>query len=162
MSLLRAWLERTGTSDLALARRAGLSKPMINQIKSGRRRPSPEAAKRIESATDGEVRAAGLLGLEEAGAPFDHETSPRPISGGRWSVRVAADGTLHLSKEMMAALGFSAGERLLFAPDGDSVRVHSTDRALKVIQAEVRARTPEGVSLADELIAARRLEAKRD
>lgn len=145
-----------------LAKQLGLGAGTLSSIRNGHRRPSPELAKRIESATDGEVRATVLLGLEEAGAPFDHETLPRSISGGRWSIPVAPDGSLRLSEEMVAALGFSPGERLLFTPDGDHVRMHSTDKALKAIQAEVRARTPKGVSLVDELIAERRAEARRE
>ena len=145
-----------------LAKELGLGTATLSSIRAGHRRPSTALAKRIEAATDGEVRATELLGLEEGGAAFDYETSPRPISGGRWTVRVSPDGSLRLSAAMLHALGFEPGERLLFNTDGHRAQFHSTDKALAAIQAEVRAKTSEGVSFVDELIAERRAEAARE
>lgn len=162
MSVLAAYLKRKKLTERALAELSGLSAPMINQIRAGNRRPSPEAAKRIEAATDGEVRAAALLGLEEAPAAFDHETVPRDLKDGRWAVTVAADGSLRLTPEMVAAFGFQPGERMLFRPEADYIRMHSSDKALKRLQDKMRALVPPGVSLVDELIADRRAEAARE
>lgn len=162
MASLEQYLSQQRGRQSRLAKQLGLAAGTLSSIRAGHRRPSAALAKRIEAATDGEVRATALLGLEETGAAFDHETTPRPISGGRWSVRVSPEGSVHLSAAMLQALGFAPGERLLFTPDGDHVRVHSTDRALKDIQAEVRAKTPPGVSLAADLIAGRRTEAARE
>ncbi|KJS36558.1 MAG: hypothetical protein VR74_11965 [Hyphomonas sp. BRH_c22] len=61
---LSDWRKSRGISQSELGEAAGLAGPYISQIESGARRPSPDAAKRIEAATSGEVTAAELLGLE--------------------------------------------------------------------------------------------------
>lgn len=163
MANLEAYLSQERGRQARLAKQLGLAAGTLSAIRSGYRRPSPDLARRIEAATDGAVSAAALLGLEEAGAAFGHETRARPLNAGRWSIAVSADGSLHLPAEMVAALGFAPAERLLFTPDGDNrVRLHSTDKALKTIQAELRGHAPEGVSPVDELIAERRAEAARE
>ena len=161
MASLEHYLSQQRGRQSRLAKELGLAAGTLSSIKAGHRRPSAALAQRIEAATDGEVRATALLGLEGTGATSDYEP-PRPISGGRWSVRVSPDGSLRLSAGMLQALGFAPGERLLFTPEDERVRVHSTDTALKDIQAEVRAKTRPGVSLVDELIAERRAEAARE
>ena len=51
-----------------------MQKGFLSEIERGLKRPSVEAARRIEAATNGEVTAAELLGLSsgvrEEGAPF--------------------------------------------------------------------------------------------
>lgn len=162
MGPLKAYLGRTRTTERALAERAGLSVPMINQIKAGTRRPSPEAAKRIEAATDGQVSAASLLGLSETGSAFEHQAPPRPLNDGRWSATVSSDGSLFLPSAMVSALGFAPGERIVARPERDDVRINSSDRALIRIQAELQALVPPGVSVVDQFIADKRAEAARD
>ena len=162
MANLDEYLSRGRGRQAALARRLNLGAGTLSSIRSGHRRPSPDLARRIEDATDGEVRAAALLGVEEKGAPFNHDTAPQPLSGGRWMAKVAADGSLFLTPEAVAAMGLAPGERLVMRPDGDEVRINSSDKALKAIRKEFRRLVPEGRSVVDELIADRRAEAARE
>jgi transcriptional regulator with XRE-family HTH domain len=145
-----------------LSARSGIGKGHLSAIKSGQSRPSPDVAKRIEAATDGEVSAASLLGLEEPGARFEHRTVSRSLNDGRWAATVDPDGGLYLEPGMIVALGFVPGERLVFKPLGESVRMSSSDKALARIRTELRALVPEGVSLVDEFIAEKRAEAARE
>jgi len=108
------------------------------------------------------VSAASLLGLSETGAAFEHHAPPRPLNDGRWGAIVSSDGSLFLPSEMVRALGFAPGERLVVRPERDDVRISSSDRALKRIQAELRALVPPGVSVVDQFIADKRAEAARE
>ena len=162
MANLDEYLSRGRGRQAELVRRLNLGAGTLSSIRSGHRRPSPELARRIEDATDGEVRAAALLGVEEKGAPFNHDTAPQPLSGGRWMAKVAADGSLFLTPEAVAAMGLAPGERLVMRPDGDEVRINSSDKALKAIRNAFRRLVPEGRSVVDELIADRRAEAARE
>ncbi|PSM18516.1 AbrB family transcriptional regulator [Nitratireductor sp. StC3] len=63
---------------------------------------------------------------------------------------------------MRAAMGVSEGDSLLARVIDGELRLLSQDAALQKAQALVRQVVPEGVSLVDELIAERRLEARRD
>ena len=161
MARLEDYLSQRRGRQTRLAKQLGLSSGTLSLIRSGQRRPSPDLAKRIEAATDGEVRATSLLGLEEAGAPFDHELAI-PLSDGRWAATVNTDGSLHLPPELVAAMGLEPDERLVVRPEAEGMRINSSDQALKRIQARWKALVPEGVSLADELIADRRAEAARE
>lgn len=60
---LKFWRKAQGMTQADLARRVGLSNVQISHIERGAARPSLEAAKRIEAATGGEVKATELLGL---------------------------------------------------------------------------------------------------
>jgi len=120
-------------------------------------------AKRIEEATAGEVRATELLGLEEVGTTFDHILPPRYLSGGRWAATVSTDGSLFLTAEAVGAMGLSPGERLVMRQEKDGdVRINSSDRAVKEFQDHLQKVGRPGVSLVDELIAERRVEAARE
>ena len=66
MANLDDYLSQRRGRQAALARRLNLGAGTLSSIRSGYRRPSPELAKRIEDATDGEVRAATLLGGDAA------------------------------------------------------------------------------------------------
>ena len=162
MANLDDYLSQRRGRQAALARRLNLGAGTLSSIRSGYRRPSPELAKRIEDATDGEVRAATLLGVEEKGAAFDHETAPQPLSGGRWMAKVAADGSLYLTPEAVAAMGLEPGERLVMRPDGEEVRINSSDKALKAIRKEFRRLVPEGRSVVGEFLADKKAEAARE
>lgn len=60
---LAIWRKKKGLSQTEFGSRVGLQKGFVSEIERGRKRPSPESAKRIEGATNGEVTAAELLGL---------------------------------------------------------------------------------------------------
>jgi DNA-binding transcriptional regulator YdaS (Cro superfamily) len=55
---LDTWIIITGTKAAHLARKVGVSDPYIHDLRKGKRRPSPDVAKRIEDATDGWVEAS--------------------------------------------------------------------------------------------------------
>ena len=112
--------------------------------------------------TNGEVRATELLGLEESGTTFEHHYPARSLGEGRWGATVGKDGSLFLTPEAVTALGFSAGESLVMHPNAGDVRISSSDKALRKLQAAMKALVPAGVSLVDELIAERRAEAARE
>lgn len=162
MRSLEAYMMKHGLTQEQVAQRSGLSKAMLNQINSGKRRPSPETAKRIEAATDGEVSATSLLGLAESGSRFQHELPPRTLSDGRWAATVAADGSLFLTPEVVQAFGFEPGERLVLHPMDGDVRINSADRALLKMQRELKRLAPPGVSVVDDFIADKRAEAARE
>ena len=76
--------------------------------------------------------------------------------------KVAADGSLHLTPEAVAAMGLAPGERLVMRPDGEEVRINSSDKALKAIRKEFRRLVPEGRSVVDEFLADKKAEAARE
>ncbi|MBR9834055.1 MAG: helix-turn-helix transcriptional regulator, partial [Alphaproteobacteria bacterium] len=61
---IREWRKAKSLTLADLATKVSLATSYLSQIETGARRPSPEAAKRIEVATNGEVTAAELLGIE--------------------------------------------------------------------------------------------------
>jgi len=63
---------------------------------------------------------------------------------------------------MRAALEIPSGGTLAIEIDGGCARMISLDRAIREVEALVRAHVPEGISLADELLAERRAEAERE
>lgn len=63
-NLIEQILEETGLSQVELAERVGCKKSMINLIKAGKRRPSPELAARFQAATG--IDARRLLGIKVA------------------------------------------------------------------------------------------------
>ena len=89
---LKDWRRKSPFSARELAEQVGVAYSTWSCYENLSRRPRPEIAKRIEAATNGEVSASELLGLEtqqpakglrEAGQPF--ETAP---------VKVAVPGEL--------------------------------------------------------------------
>jgi bifunctional DNA-binding transcriptional regulator/antitoxin component of YhaV-PrlF toxin-antitoxin module len=84
------------------------------------------------------------------------ESADRPIK------RFIEDGRIALPEVMRTALGVKDGEPVILTLQEDGIRIVSLPVAIKRAQAIVRRFVPEGVSLADELIAERRAEAKRE
>lgn len=60
---LAQWRKSEKVSQASLASLTGLAQAYISQIEGGHRRPSPDAAKKIEQATMGAVTVSELLGL---------------------------------------------------------------------------------------------------
>ncbi|MDP3768834.1 MAG: helix-turn-helix domain-containing protein [Dehalococcoidia bacterium] len=58
---LREYLVAHTLSAAAFARQIGVTRAAISQIATGRMRPSPELASRIEAATGGSVSAHALV-----------------------------------------------------------------------------------------------------
>lgn len=163
MTALAKYVHGNRGATSALARQVGVSQGQISRVASGRSKPSPDLARRIEQATDGAVRAGQLLGLEETGAIFDHAARPRHLNAGRWAATVSADGSLLLTSEAVDAMGFKPGERLVMHKTEDGfMQVHSSDAALKRLQDRLAITVPPRVSLIDELISERRAEAARE
>jgi AbrB family looped-hinge helix DNA binding protein len=76
--------------------------------------------------------------------------------------RLAEGGRLVIPAEFRKALGIQVGDPIILALDDGEVRLFTIDRAIRRAQEIVRRYVPDGRSLADELIAERRLEAERE
>ena len=63
---------------------------------------------------------------------------------------------------MRNALGMKVGDRVTMRADGNELRIYTFREASRKASAILRQFIPEGVSLVDELIEERRLEAKRE
>lgn len=150
------FLERRRLTQDDFARSIGVNRSFVSQLASGKKRPSPEIAKKIEAATDGEVSAASLLGVAELGGEAIQ------IAPGRWVVRPGANGEVTLPARLLAEMGFRMGETLaLRAGDGQAV-VTSTRSDLQRAQAYVAKHARKGGSVVEELVAERRIEAARE
>ena len=156
MEQLARYLATHKVTQQALAVRAGVAPSMIGLIKSGRRRPSPEVAKRIEAATDGEVKAAALLDLGGA------EPVTTRLGPGRWLLETNEDGYVRLPPELLAELLMpEGGKLLLFNTDGEGRLISAAESARRVQARFANYRVP-GRSVVDEFIAERRAEAARE
>jgi AbrB family looped-hinge helix DNA binding protein len=80
----------------------------------------------------------------------------------RLKARVDAQGRMVIPAPIRAELGIENGGVVTIESDENGVRLGSPRQALRKIQELVRRYVPEGVSLADELIAERRAEAVRE
>lgn len=80
---------------------------------------------------------------------------------GRVSVMVDAEGRLVLPAEIRQSLGLEAGGELIMEMQHHELRASTRAAAIRHAQEMVAAMVPPGVSLAEELIAERRAEAKR-
>ncbi|MCH8997984.1 MAG: AbrB/MazE/SpoVT family DNA-binding domain-containing protein [Proteobacteria bacterium] len=69
---------------------------------------------------------------------------------------------MRLPVAVLESMGVAEGDQVQLALDGDIVRILSRAAALREAQELVRRYVPEGVSLADELLAERRVEAARE
>jgi len=78
------------------------------------------------------------------------------------AVMLQPGGKVPLPRAFAEVLGVSEGDELLLCLEGDELRLYSRATAIEQVQARVRRRLPEGVSLADELIAERRRENRRE
>jgi bifunctional DNA-binding transcriptional regulator/antitoxin component of YhaV-PrlF toxin-antitoxin module len=74
--------------------------------------------------------------------------------------RLGKSGRLVVPAEFRHAMGLEDGAQVLLRLDQDGLHITTPQTALGRAQAWVRSFTPEGVSLADELIAERRREAE--
>jgi AbrB family looped-hinge helix DNA binding protein len=76
--------------------------------------------------------------------------------------RIVSGGRLQIPADVRKELGFADGDNVRLEVVDGELRVRSYQVVIKAIQAEVRKYIPAGVSLADELIADRRVEASRE
>ena len=77
-------------------------------------------------------------------------------------VRIIEGGKLVIPAAMRRELGIATGDTVVVDVTGGELRVRSLSAAIVRAQAILRRYVPEGVSLADELIADRRREAERE
>ncbi len=76
--------------------------------------------------------------------------------------RVTQGGRIVIPAEMRKQLGIEIGENVNLELESDSLKVTTSQAALRRIQASLKKLVPEGVSLVDELIADRRREAENE
>jgi AbrB family looped-hinge helix DNA binding protein len=77
-------------------------------------------------------------------------------------VRLGKAGRVVIPARVRKALDLAPGDELTVRLEDGEVRLIPLDRAVALAQARVRKYVPEGTSLVDELIAARRVEAERE
>ena len=77
-------------------------------------------------------------------------------------VKIVDGGKLVIPAAMRRELGITTGDTVLVDVDDGELRVRSVPKALERARAILRKYVPEGVGLADELIAERRREAERE
>lgn len=78
------------------------------------------------------------------------------------TVRLGSNGRLVIPAEYRKALGVDEGDELVVRLEDGELRLSTRKFALRRAQERVRRYVPEGVSLADELIAERREEAAKE
>lgn len=74
--ILRAYREKRGIPCAEMARRLGIAEATMRSLENGTRSITPERARQIEVATDGEVTRAALL-------PLIFGPPPPPTDDGR-------------------------------------------------------------------------------
>ncbi len=94
--------------------------------------------------------------MEDSAKPFE----PAPQLVGR--ITVGEGGVVPIPKDILDAAGAKDGDVLLVRFRDDEIQLITPRAAGRRAQMIVRQFIPEGVSLADELIAERHLEAKRE
>ena len=77
-------------------------------------------------------------------------------------VRIAPGGRVVIPADFRKALGLAVGDDVVIELADGELRLRSLREAVRRAQEIVRKHVPEGVSLADELIAERRAEAARE
>lgn len=77
-------------------------------------------------------------------------------------VKIIDGGKLVIPAPMRRELGIFSGDTVMVDIADGELRVRSVGKALERARAILRRYVPEGVSLSDELIAERRLEAERE
>lgn len=75
------------------------------------------------------------------------------------AVKIVDDGMLEIPARFRRELGLDVGDTVFVELAEDGFRVRSLSSAVSRVQAIMREFSPQGVSLADELIAERRVEA---
>ena len=76
--------------------------------------------------------------------------------------QLGKSGRIVIPAQFRKALGVRPGDVLVMSLHEGETRIFTRDQAIRNIQELVRRYVPEGVSLADELIAERRTEAARE
>ena len=76
--------------------------------------------------------------------------------------RIDRNGRVVIPSEYRKALGLNLGDEVILDLEDGELRLFSLDQAIERGQELVLKYAPEGVSLADELIAERRAEAERE
>jgi len=76
--------------------------------------------------------------------------------------KIISGGRLQVPAEFRRALGLVDGDTVVMAVEGDELHVRPVRSALRRVQESLRPYAPKSGSVADELIAERRAEAKRD
>jgi AbrB family looped-hinge helix DNA binding protein len=76
--------------------------------------------------------------------------------------RIDRNGRVVIPSEYRKALGLNLGDEVILDLEEGELRLFSLDQAIERAQELVLKYAPEGVSLADELIAERRAEAERE
>jgi transcriptional regulator with XRE-family HTH domain len=153
---LSSYLQSRNLTQDSFARKTGLSHSYLNQLVNKKRRASPEIAKRIEAATDGEVTAASLLGVTDRGG------SAQRLPDGRWVLRPDENGDVLVPARLLEEFGAGAGEPLGAHRSEDGVRMEFIHRNVRRAQAEFTEGLPEGHNIVDEFIAEKRAEAARE
>jgi bifunctional DNA-binding transcriptional regulator/antitoxin component of YhaV-PrlF toxin-antitoxin module len=76
--------------------------------------------------------------------------------------KVVEGGRLIVPAAFRKEMGIDKGDTVVMELHGDELRVRPAKSALRRLQERLRSAVPEGVSIADELIDERRLEASRE
>lgn len=121
----------------------------------------------VRNVLEGDKLSAAPRGVSEGDPPpFGLEPDVRPPEargGGRFRLEVDSSGRVTLPKELVDAWGLKPGSGVMGRIDGETFELLSGRESLRRIQALVREVIPPGgPSLADELIADRRREEKRE
>lgn len=106
-----------------------------------------------------ERRANELPGHGDAPDPTAHDA---PGDCDPMSLSIDAEGRLTLPPELRAAMLLGPGGKVVARVVDGELRIITMPVAIRRAQEFVRGSVPEGVSLADELIAERRAEARRE
>lgn len=85
-----------------------------------------------------------------------------PFGSGRQFVELGAAGRLVIPVEFRRALGMKPGDKLMVRLENNELRIYTRREGIRRAQELVRKYIPDGVSLADELIAERRAEAAKE
>jgi bifunctional DNA-binding transcriptional regulator/antitoxin component of YhaV-PrlF toxin-antitoxin module len=123
--------------------------PILQKAKAEGVELNPDALSDFRPAT----RATRSRGGPEAGQPTGQ------LRRGH-HVRIEAGGRLTIPHGLLDELALSVGDPVVLEVEGGELRLRSQKLVIAEIQALVRQFVPEGVSLADELIAERRHEAE--
>jgi bifunctional DNA-binding transcriptional regulator/antitoxin component of YhaV-PrlF toxin-antitoxin module len=91
-------------------------------------------------------------------APFDLKPSPAAGSN-QQVVELGAGGRLVIPAPFRVALGMKPGDKLTVRLEANELRIYSRREGIRRAREMIRKYIPDGVNLADELIAERRAEA---
>lgn len=80
-----------------------------------------------------------------------------------YSAKLIKGGKIVIPADLRRELGFAEGDRLVFEREGETLVIKSYRQVVREVQEVFRPFRPaDGTSIVDDLIAERRLEAKRD